>query len=118
MTNKDPKKTSSGIADGVLAGLKLWLFFMFSFLFLGYSIPMSILLGAIGGLAGAWVVAFWKSKDEPRKPQSAITEKPAGIYSKLSGFRLAKLKRDAKIKKYRRHKIRQKLPSWLFRKNS
>jgi hypothetical protein len=91
---------SSGFSEGFSAGLKFWLFFMLSFVLVGYSIPLSILFGAIGGLAGGWVMAWYKSKDEPIKldpDPTQLHQRPA----KISGFRLAKMKRDAKAKKRR-----------------
>ena len=38
--------------DGIDAALKYCLVFMFSFLFIGYSAPISILFGCIAGLGG------------------------------------------------------------------
>ncbi|MBD2293695.1 hypothetical protein H6G06_09380 [Anabaena sphaerica FACHB-251] len=52
--------------DGIDAALKYWLFFMFSFLFLGYSAPISILFGGISALGGGWIIAWWRSKEETR----------------------------------------------------
>lgn len=81
---------SKGFSTGI--GLQLWLFFLFCFYFLKYSVPLSILLGAVGGLASAVMVAWWKSKDEP----SASTrdnvepgEDSEDDSSQLSGIRLA-----------------------------
>ncbi|QYX33432.1 hypothetical protein [Sphaerospermopsis torques-reginae] len=49
--------------DGIDAALKYWLFFMFSFVFLGYSAPISILFGGIAALGGGWIIAWWRSKE-------------------------------------------------------
>jgi hypothetical protein len=46
-------------------GLRAWLFFLFCFFLLGYSPPMSILLGAVAGLATSLVAGWWKTKDDP-----------------------------------------------------
>jgi len=46
-------------------GLRAWLFFLFCFFILGYSPAMSILLGAVGGLATALIAGWWKTKDDP-----------------------------------------------------
>ncbi len=35
---------------------------------MGYSAPLSILLGAIGGLASGLIVDWWQSKDEKTEP--------------------------------------------------
>ena len=50
-------------SDGIDAGLKYWLFFLVGFVFLGYSAPASIFLGAIGALGGGWITAWWGSKE-------------------------------------------------------
>ena len=101
---KDTKPNLSAFLKEFSAGiaLKLWLFFLFCFYFLGYDIPLSILLGAAGGLAAGWVVGWWKTKDDPNDLKLAavddsedLDESPA----KVSGLRLAKRQRDAKINK-------------------
>ncbi len=56
-------------------GLRAWLFFLFCFFFLGYSVPLSILFGAVAGLANALVFGWWKTPDEPSE-LPAIPEPP------------------------------------------
>ena len=43
----------------VPAALRIWLVFLLLFALLGYSVPASILFGAIGGFAGGLVSAWW-----------------------------------------------------------
>lgn len=51
------------MADLIIpAALRLWLIFLISFALLGYSVPFSILFGAIGGLAGGVSLAWWQIK--------------------------------------------------------
>jgi hypothetical protein len=50
-------------------GLTIWLFFLLSLVLLEYPVALSILLGAIGGLAGSTVFKWWRSKDEPIQPE-------------------------------------------------
>ncbi|TAF09266.1 MAG: hypothetical protein EAZ77_05725 [Nostocales cyanobacterium] len=52
--------------DGIDAALKYWLFFMFGFVFLGYTAPISIFFGGIAALGGGWIIAWWRSKEETR----------------------------------------------------
>ena len=66
-SKKDGGQNSIKPSEGFAAGLKLWLLFLIGFKLLGYPISSSILLGAIGGLAGGWVAAWWRM-DEPDKP--------------------------------------------------
>lgn len=49
--------------DGIDAALKYCLVFMFSFLCIGYSAPISILFGCIAGLGGGWIIAWSGSKE-------------------------------------------------------
>jgi hypothetical protein len=82
--------------------LRLWLFFLFSFYFLGYPIFLSIFLGAVGGLAGGVVFGWWKSTDGPLEATPVKREKPKELEEtppKVSGLRLAKQRRDAKTQK-------------------
>ncbi|MDB9525651.1 hypothetical protein PN498_06600 [Oscillatoria sp. CS-180] len=50
--------------------LRLWLLFLLTFLVLGYTIPTSIILGAIGGFAGGTVSAWWQTPGgEPKEEE-------------------------------------------------
>lgn len=50
--------------------LKLWLVFLLAFLLLGYEIVPSIIFGAIAGLAGGTVSAWWQTLVvSPRPPR-------------------------------------------------
>lgn len=76
-------------------GLRAWLFFLFCFFFLGYSPPMSILLGAVAGLATALVAGWWKTKDDPSEaPPMPVQEEQEDLEDtpppqKVSGLRSA-----------------------------
>ncbi len=83
-------------------GLRLWLFFLLSFFFLGYSVYLSIFLGAVGGLAGGWVIGWWKSKDDPSdlQPEEMVDEEDLReSRARVRGLRLAKQHRDSKYTK-------------------
>ncbi|MEO1429767.1 MAG: hypothetical protein AAFS12_17405 [Cyanobacteria bacterium J06632_19] len=62
-TRTGPHPETVASSDGVDAGLKYWLFFLLSFLLLGYEAPMSILLGGLAGLSGGFIFAWWGSKE-------------------------------------------------------
>ncbi len=59
--------------NGISTGLMVWLFFLVAFVLLGYSVPLSIIVGAIGGLSGGTIVTWWNSSDRP-PPQSSPEE--------------------------------------------
>ncbi|HEY9637361.1 MAG TPA: hypothetical protein V6D14_28430 [Coleofasciculaceae cyanobacterium] len=86
-------RLSNGFSTGT--ALQLWLFFLISFYFLGYSVPLSILLGLAGGLGGGLVIGWWKTKDNPNdlQPVEPDVEEEEGP-AKVSGLRLAKQRRD------------------------
>jgi hypothetical protein len=81
-------------------GLRLWLFFLFSFFFLGYPVPLSIILGLAGGLAGGKVFGWWKSKEGPRElPAEETQELELEEQPRTGGLRLAKQERDSRARK-------------------
>ncbi|HEY9652507.1 MAG TPA: hypothetical protein V6C95_17750 [Coleofasciculaceae cyanobacterium] len=90
---------SGGFSTGT--GLRLWLFFLFCFFFLGYPVPLSILLGAAGGIAGGWVFGWWQTKDqliEVTPEEIEATEASPDAPPRVSGLRLAKQRREARAK--------------------
>lgn len=95
---KNSKQLFKGFSTG--SGLRLWLFFLFCFLFLGYSVPLSILLGLAGGIGGGWVMGWWKSSEGPletpeeEQESELIEEKP-----KVKGLRLARERREARFRR-------------------
>ncbi|MEL6939237.1 MAG: hypothetical protein AAFO84_08590 [Cyanobacteria bacterium J06598_1] len=44
------------------AAVRTWLIFLLVFIFLGYDVSFSIFFGAIGGLAGGLISAWWQIK--------------------------------------------------------
>jgi len=62
-TKTSPHPETVASSDGVDAGLKYWLFFLLSFLVLGYQPEISILLGGLAGLGAGFVFAWWGSKE-------------------------------------------------------
>ncbi|ARV58611.1 hypothetical protein BZZ01_08145 [Nostocales cyanobacterium HT-58-2] len=75
-TKTGPQPQTVATSEGVDAGLKYWLFFLLAFAFVGYQPPMSIFLGAIGGIGGGWIIAWWQAKEESRTqiPQEGLEE--------------------------------------------
>lgn len=104
---------NNDFATGFPTFLKLWLFFLLAFVFLGYSIPLSIGLGAIAGLAGGFTNAWLKSKDEPSKAppdEPSILEEKS---TKLGGLRKAMQQRN--MNKNSNSLLK---PGWLFGKKT
>lgn len=69
--------------DGIDAALKYWLAFMFGFIFLGYSAPMSILFGGMAAIGGGWIIAWWRSKEETKTqlPNDILVEEDPELIS-------------------------------------
>jgi hypothetical protein len=66
-------------AVGFSSGVRYWLFFMICFAVLGYGAGLSIVLGAIGGLAGGTIAAWLNQKDAddvPAKPAEKLLQEP------------------------------------------
>lgn len=98
---KDIKKILADFSGGFSTGtgLRLWLFFLFCFFFLGYPVSLSILLGAAGGIAGGWVFGWWQTKDqliEVTPEEIEATEDSPDAPPRVSGLRLAKRQREAR----------------------
>jgi prepilin signal peptidase PulO-like enzyme (type II secretory pathway) len=98
-TRSGPQTPTIGSADGIDAGLKYWLFFLLGFLFLGYPAPMSVLLSALAGLGGGWIIAWWETREET-KTQLA-TEGSEDVQEELPNERAIKRKRRP-TRRYRR----------------
>jgi hypothetical protein len=101
MSDKNNNKTTDFFKDfSTGTGLRLWLFFLFSFFFLGYPVPLSIILGLAGGLAGGKVFGWWKSKEGPREiPPEEIEEMEPEERPRVGGLRLAKQERDSRARR-------------------
>jgi hypothetical protein len=46
--------------DGFVAGLQFWVIFLVGFVLLGYPLALSIIFGAIAGIAGGSIVTWWQ----------------------------------------------------------
>ncbi len=98
-TRSGPQAPTVGSADGIDAGLKYWLFFLLGFLYLGYPAPMSVLLSAIAGLGGGWIIAWWETKEETRT--QLATDGSEDAEGQLPNERAIKRKRKP-TRRYRR----------------
>jgi hypothetical protein len=67
------------ISKGFSIGLQIWLLFLISLFWLGYSAEMSILLGAIGGLASGLIVDWWVSKEENTETAKKLEVEDDGL---------------------------------------
>jgi len=92
-------KLLPGFSDGFPVALRVWLAFLLCLVLLGYSVPFSIVVGAVGGIAGGWVVAWWNSKDKPQKVSSESQDEQEEAPIKVSGLTLAKQRREARARK-------------------
>lgn len=101
-----------GSAAGFSAGLKYWLFFMIALAFLGYSPFLSICLGAIGGIAGGVVAAWFHPKDDdaPDRPAQTVEVLPEEPQRRRP-FGVVPRKDRRKETRSQRHF------GWLFRRN-
>ena len=100
VTDNSAQPPAVASSDGVDTGLKYWLFFMLGFVYLGYPAPMSILLGALGALAGGWITAWWGSKEETRT-QLQVEELEEGQIEPMND-RMNKRQTRKSARRYRR----------------
>ncbi|HIK27210.1 MAG: hypothetical protein N3E45_06580 [Oscillatoriaceae bacterium SKW80] len=78
MTEEREKKETSAL-EGIATILKLWFLFTVGFLLLGYTILLSISLGAIASLAGGLILAWWQKEE----PDNTLEELPKPNLSNL-----------------------------------
>ncbi|WP_088243162.1 hypothetical protein [Calothrix rhizosoleniae] len=65
-SENSPRSQNLASSEGIEAGLKYWLFFMLGLVLVGYRPNISILIGGIAGIAGGWIITWWKSKEETK----------------------------------------------------
>ncbi|NRB08504.1 MAG: hypothetical protein HRU34_16015 [Richelia sp.] len=70
VSQNNPKAQNLPSSEGIDAGLRYWLFFMLGLVLLGYQAPAGIFVGGIGGIAGGWMITWWKSKGETKSKPS------------------------------------------------
>lgn len=106
------------ISDGISAGLKLWLFFLLCFYWLGYSALLSIILGAIGAFAGGLLVGWWKTKDDsaPKAREAVIPETEATPPRRQS--RLGRQRRSLRGKKRKQQSTSRSTSWWPFKRRT
>jgi hypothetical protein len=79
--------------DGFSTGLKVWMLFLLTFALLGYSVVLSIFLGALAGLAAGIIAWGLQSKETPERKSGEQPKGPESISARLirerfSQFRL------------------------------
>ncbi|KAM3099497.1 hypothetical protein ACKFKF_14495 [Phormidesmis sp. 146-12] len=103
------------ISKGFSVGLQIWLLFLISLFWLGYSAEMSIVLGAIGGMASGLIVDWWLSKEE----NTETARKPEVDDDGLSDQTKARQKRSRYMGLKQRSQKRKQSPGWrVFGKKS
>jgi hypothetical protein len=99
-SKNSPQAPVVASSDGIDAGLKYWLFLLLGFSLMGYSTPMSILLGGIGAIGGGWIIAWWRSKEETKT--QLPSDATAGDDSEDSSDRITRRQTRKPIRRYRR----------------
>jgi len=78
--------------DGFSTGLKVWMLFLLTFALLGYSVLLSIFLGALAGLAAGIIAAGLQSKETSEatgdKPEGQESVSARLLRERFSQFRL------------------------------
>ncbi|RCJ34078.1 hypothetical protein A6770_17250 [Nostoc minutum NIES-26] len=99
-SKNSPQAPTVASSDGVDAALKYWLFFLLGFVSLGYSAPMSILLGGIGAMGGGWIIAWWGSKEESKTQLPVEAQEESS--SERPSNRITKQQKRRPVRRYRR----------------
>lgn len=103
---------------GLAGGISMWLFLTLGFRFTGYTMPLSICLGILGGTACGLVVTWWNTEEEkPINVDEIASEK---LTENLPNFLIPeseKTQPPKKLQSSNRSSGRAvTLLDWLFRK--
>jgi hypothetical protein len=105
------------ISKGFSVGLQVWLLFLISLFWLGYSAEMSIVLGAIGGLSSGLIVDWWLSKDENTEPTKTLEVEDDGLADQTKA-RVKRSRYSGLKQRSQKRKQQNQSPGWkLFGKN-
>ncbi len=110
-SQNSPRTQNLASSEGIEAGLKYWLFFMLGFVLVGYPPNISIFIGGIGGIAGGWMMTWWKSKGETKTQPSSVEITPPEEQLTSRG-RVTRPKKRKTIQRYRRSPGSVKLKFW------
>ncbi|MBW4421040.1 MAG: hypothetical protein KME13_17685 [Myxacorys californica WJT36-NPBG1] len=109
------------ISKGFSAGLQIWLLFLLSLYWSGYSALLSIALGALGGLASGLIVDWWLSKDERTEPDPKLIDEEGteAMTRDPSDRANRRRRREASALRYRQQRrMRSRAFNWkFFRRN-
>ncbi len=103
MANLQDKKATSGgkrppkspKQKGIAFGIKMWIFFMFSFGFLGYSTALSLLFGVVGGVAAGFIYAWWHITDIPEQTPASDAQRTLAYVAEQQ-FKIKKISNSKK----------------------
>ncbi len=74
------KKQGKSGNDGFTSGLQFWVIFLVAFVLLRFPLALSIVFGAIAGLAGGFCVGWWQDEKQLKGQEKEIAIKnPAAL---------------------------------------
>ncbi|HEY9644935.1 MAG TPA: hypothetical protein V6C88_01125 [Chroococcidiopsis sp.] len=68
---------------GFGVGLQIWIIFLIIFFLLKYPALLSIMLGALAGLAGGTIIGYMKAENQSTPTKDATPKEPGGPIMKL-----------------------------------
>ncbi|MDJ0620883.1 MAG: hypothetical protein QNJ63_29800 [Calothrix sp. MO_192.B10] len=110
-SQNSPKSQNLASSEGIDVGLKYWLFFMVGFVLVGYQTTIGIFIGGIAGIAGGWMITWWKSKGETKAELSSPEITPTEE-AETSRGRVTRRKMRKTVRRYRRSPGSIKLKFW------
>jgi hypothetical protein len=111
VSQNSPQSANMPSSEGIDAGLKYWLFFMVGLVLLGYQATTGILIGGLAGLAGGWMITWWKSKEET-KSELSLPEISGEEVGQSPRERVTRQKRRKNPRRYRRNPGSINLKFW------
>ncbi len=68
---------------GFGVGLQIWIIFLIIFFLLQYPALLSIILGALAGLAGGTIISFMKAENQSTPTKDTAPKEPGGPIMRL-----------------------------------
>lgn len=115
-------KSSSSDDKAFLAGIQCWLFFLLMSVGLAYPLPLAIILGAVGGVAGASIVGAWvwepkkntpEEREEAKKWEAQVDADYLAKGLDVNLYELVRAKREHRYTEGRKRRQSMSIQDWF-----
>ncbi|MBE9041929.1 hypothetical protein IQ235_14190 [Oscillatoriales cyanobacterium LEGE 11467] len=113
--NSASNASKSSESKQFMTGLQFAAFFFLGFALLGYPIPLSVVMGVVGGTASGWIATWWHTDDQLEEEAHLLDDELGGtIYSSRASMRKLRQQRYLSSRNRYRNRRNRSLLSWFF----